>query len=128
LRAAKKLLGSYANLRPPDPEQFACSVAEVLSLYPTGLVEECVDARTGIAGKVEFLSIKSLTEWLDRRQEFYRSLSGYVEPPPEESESLLSDEHRERMAMALRGLSRSLAKSIPIDEKTIDEIAEIGRE
>jgi hypothetical protein len=128
LRAAKKLLGSYANLRPSDPEQFACSVVEVLSLYPAGLVDECVDARTGIAGKIEFLSIRSLTEWLDSRQEFYRGLSGYVERQPEKSGPLLSVEHRERMAMALRGLSRLLAKSDPIGDKTFDEIVEIGRE
>jgi hypothetical protein len=131
LKSAKKLVGSYANLRPADPEEFGQCIAEVLGQYPAGVVEECVDPRIGVAKKVEFLSIKSLTEWLDNRLVFYQSLASYM-PKPQRSQSEtveISAEQREQMALAMKGLSRAIdRREHRIEDMSLEQIVELGRE
>lgn len=77
-KAAKKLVGSYAHLRPGDPDTFIESIAEVLAQYPLGVVAECVDVRTGAARKIEFLTVRALVEFLDARMEFHTALARHV--------------------------------------------------
>lgn len=77
-RAAERLIGQYGHLKPGDPDTFARSVAAVLSQYPFGLVQECIDPRIGAARMIKFLSIADLVTWLDGRLEHYRALAAYV--------------------------------------------------
>ena len=50
-RLAKQLVGSYAHLRPDNPQTFIESIAAVLAQYPLGVIEEVADPRRGIARK-----------------------------------------------------------------------------
>jgi len=79
---AKDIVGNFPNLKPDNPTRFVESVGQVVEQYPAGIGQECADPVRGIAAKVEFLSIKSLVEWCDKRVEFYRSLANYRELPP----------------------------------------------
>lgn len=79
-KAAKNLVGQWANLKPDNPAVFITSIAAVLSKYPHALVDECVDPRVGAATKIEFLSIASLTAWCDRRLEHYQALAQWKQP------------------------------------------------
>jgi len=81
-RAAKRLVGSYAHLKAPDPDTFMEAVAAVLSLYPLDVVRECVDPRYGIARKLKFLSIEELGDWLDAKLEYYRLVAATSPHPP----------------------------------------------
>src|SRR5215831_17290231 len=72
VRAAGRLVGSYANMKPQDPDTFVEAVAAVLAQYPLGVVCECVDPVHGIARKLKWLSIAELSDWLDERLDYYR--------------------------------------------------------
>jgi len=118
LDLAERLIGSFANCRPPNEKQFADSVALVLEKYPLGVAQECCDPQTGLALKVDFLGIRALGQWLDDRLEFYSSLAAYAQrrlPPPE-----LPDDPAmaARVHELLRGLGAWLrVKTIsPLDE------------
>lgn len=126
-KAAKQLVGSFANLRPDNPETFIASVAAVLAQYPLGLVEECADPRRGLARKVEFLSIKSLTDWCDKKLVFYQGLASYA-PQLEYREPELSDEARARGLAAWVGLDRTIKTKGAEAAKalTFDEAVKIG--
>lgn len=71
----KRLVGNFASLRADDKVQFQASVNEVLEHYPLGLVQECCDPHSGLASKIEFLSIKSIVEWCDKRLELHQKLA-----------------------------------------------------
>jgi hypothetical protein len=123
-RAAKRLVGSYAHMKPGDPEVFVEAIAAVLSQYPLGLVHECVDPRVGIARSLKFLSIAELVEWLDGRLSFYRAMAWRERhPPPAErpvSPALpappFSEEHMAAMRQKYTALlERCRAAGDPID-------------
>lgn len=129
LRQAKRLTGSFSNLRAPDPEQFAEAVADVLEQYPLGLVEECCDARIGLARKVEFLSIKSLADWLDQRGAHYAALSRWQPPrlaalPPPDPEPGAA----KRVSAAIRGLVRTMLAGGDVRGLTFAVAAEVGED
>jgi len=122
---ASKVTGSFANLRPADPEQFGESIADVLEQYPLGLVEECADVRVGIAKKVEFLSIKSLTDWLDNRLTFYQSLASFVPRAPALPEREFTIQECSQGLAAMRGLKRAMLKGEAAN-LTFERAVEIG--
>lgn len=107
-RAAKQLVGSYAHMKPGDPDVFVASIAAVLSGYPLGLVQECADPRFGIARTAKFLSIAELVEWLDRRLEFHQALAGHKPRPPALPAPVFSDDHKRTMLGKLRDLMAGL--------------------
>lgn len=124
--AAKRLVGNFPNLKPDDPARFIASLADILGDYPLGLVEECCDPR-GLAKRVEFLSIKSLTGWMDTRLEFYQSLAGWqdrVAPARPE----LSEAECGKGLLAFRGMLMTLATEGAAAAKamTFDQAAEVG--
>lgn len=124
-KMAKRLTGSYANLRPHDPDGFIASIAAVLAQYPARLVEECCDPRIGIARKVEFLSVKSLAEWCDAKLAFYQSLAAHKPvlrlAPPE-----LPPEQAKRGLAAFRGILKTLGEPDKLRAMTYDEAVQIG--
>lgn len=77
LKSAKQLVGSYAHLKPDQPETFLASIASVMAQYPLGLIQECADPRVGIARKCEFLSVAKLVAWLDDRLAFHQAMASY---------------------------------------------------
>lgn len=131
LRSAKALLGSYGNLKPGDPEEFAKAIAIVLASYPPGVVEECVSPRSGVARKVEFLSIRSLTEWLDNRLEFYQALAKREDreaAAPTAPDPVFSDEHCSEMKLGMLGVATCISTGRPIDPLSLEQLVEIGRQ
>lgn len=126
-KAAKQLVGSYAHIRPDNPETFIASIAGVLAQYPLGLVEECVDPRRGVARSAEFLTIAAIVDWCDVRLAFYQALASYVARKPERTEPQLTDDERARGIAAYRGLLKAVVRSA--DEArglTFDQAAEQG--
>jgi hypothetical protein len=116
-RAAKRLVGSYAHMKPSDADTFVESVMAVLSGYPAGLVAECVDPRTGVARTLKFLSIAELVEWLDARQRHYQSFADWRPRPPALPPPTFTEEHKATMRQRLVDLFRRLAtRADPIDE------------
>lgn len=117
-RAAKQLVGSYAHMKPGDPEVFVTSVAAVLADYPLALVHECADPRTGIARAAKFLSVAELVEWLDRRLEQLQAFASHVPRPPALPAPVYSEEHKTTMRQRFTDLiAGMMARSRdPIDE------------
>jgi len=111
-RAAKRLVGSYAHLKAPDPETFVENVAAVLSLYPLDIVRECVDPRFGIARKLKWLSIQELGDWLDSKLEYYRLVAATSPHPPALPAPVPppNPEMAARASELLGGLARRLAR------------------
>jgi hypothetical protein len=105
LEAAKKLVGQWPHAKPADPETYAAALAAVLTQYPLGLVEECVDPRRGLSRSREFPpTISCLVEWCDTRLDWHQKLAAYrpiAERPPEPH---YSDEHRATMLQRLSKL------------------------
>lgn len=119
-RAAKTLIGSYAFLKVHDPDVFNASIAAVLSQYPLGLVQECVDPRRGAARKIKFLSVNELVDWLDGRLEFHQALARHVPRValPAPVPKVHPPEHRATMVERFRALVASLTagRQDPIDK------------
>jgi hypothetical protein len=129
-RLAKQLVGSYAHLRPDNPETFIASIAAVLAQYPLGVSEEVADPRKGIARKAEFLSIKALVDWCDTRLAFYQGLASYAGGPitPRPTVEELTREQMERGGAAMRGLFRALKDKRDVSAISFEEAIEIGRD
>ncbi|HET7156090.1 MAG TPA: hypothetical protein VFI87_12060 [Hyphomicrobiaceae bacterium] len=127
-RAAKQLVGSYAHLRPDNPETFLASIAAVMAQYPLGIIEEAADPRRGIARKVEFLSVKSLVEWCDARLAFYQGLASYIALPPKREEPELTPEEWRRSNAALRGLHRAMAEKRDLSKLSFEDCIDLGTE
>lgn len=110
-RAATRLLGSYAHMKPADPEVFIEAVARLLHEYPLGVVRECIDPVHGIARKLKFLSIAELSDWLDERLEYYRLVAATSprERPPQLPAPPASPEMAARVQVLLRDLGRRMA-------------------
>jgi hypothetical protein len=126
-QAAKTLVGSFAHLRPDNPQVFIASIAAVLAQYPRGVVEECVDPRCGIARKVEFLSIKALVEWCDVRLAFYQALASYSGTPPKPYiEQKFTKEEMERGGAAMRGIFQAIKDKQDIKDLTFEQAIELG--
>ncbi len=126
LKAAKTLIGSYAHLRPDNPEVFVASIGAVLAQYPFGVVEEAADPRRGIARKVEFLSVKALVDWCDSRLSFYQGLATYVALPPKPAEPELTPDEWRRGSAAMRGLHRALVEKRDIASLSFDDCIDLG--
>lgn len=124
LKLAKQVVGNYANLKPDNPAQFVESVGRVLEQYPLGVGHECADPVVGIARKVEFLSLKSLGEWCDRRLDFYRSLARYVKPPerPQIEAGPISAEQCENLMAKVGEVLRANTAKSPLDT-LLDQVA-----
>ncbi len=123
---AKQLVGSYAHLRPDNPETFIASVAAVLAQYPPGVSEEAADPRKGIARTAEFLSVKALVDWCDKRLAFYQGLASYVALPPKPAEPELTPEEWRRSSAAFRGLHRALVEKRDIAGLSFDDCVDLG--
>ncbi len=116
-KAAKQLIGSYAHMKPGDPDVFVASIAAVLSQYPLGIVQECADPRSGVARKVKFLSVAELVEWLDDRLENHRALASYKPRPPALPAPVFTEEHKATMRAKLTELFRWLGSRMdPVDK------------
>lgn len=128
-RFARQLVGSYAHLRPDNPEVFIASIAAVLAQYPLGVVEEAADPRKGIARTVEFLSVRALVEWCDARLAFYQGLASYVGGAPKLVECpQLTDEELARGSDAMRGLFIALREKRDLSGMTFEDAIALGRE
>lgn len=126
-RAAKQLVGSYAHMKPGDPDVFVASIAAVLSQYPLGLVRECCDPRTGVARTAKFLSVAELVEWLDRRLEHHRALAAHKPRPPALPAPTFTEEHKATMRAKLTELFRWLGgRADPIDKLKNEHRAKAG--
>lgn len=125
-RLAKQLVGSYAHLRPDNPEVFIASIAAVLAQYPLGVIEEAADPRKGIARIAEFLSIKALVEWCDARLAFYQGLAAYVALPPQPKQPELTPEEWRRGSDAMRGLHRALKEKRDISALSFEDCIDLG--
>lgn len=112
--AAKKLVGQWPHLKADNPEVFIRTIAAVLSEYPAGIVQECIDPRTGPVNKLKFLSIADLRPWLDARLEHHRTLAAWrprptvaaLPPPP-----TLPPEHRAGMVERFRALLGRMSRA-----------------
>lgn len=131
LKAAKQLVGSYAHLRPDNPETFLASIGAVLAQYPLGLVREVVDPRTGIARKAEFLSVAALVAWCDDRLSHLTMLANYEARPPKPPERVFTDEERAagreflaKLAAELKGGTVAAALAPDVDRPCDSEAAE----
>ena len=90
------------------------AIAEVLEQYPLGVVEECVDVRTGIARKLEFLTVRALVEHLEARMDLHKTLAAWrprpevraLPPPP-----ALPPEHRATMVERFRALLAGMRRA-----------------
>jgi len=111
-RAAQRLVGLYANLKPSDPVTFVAGIAAVLSLYPLGVVRECIDPRVGIVRKVKWLDIAPLADWLDARLEYYRLVAATSPHAPARQLSAPVPAPNPEMAARVQGLLRDLARRI----------------
>lgn len=115
-KAAKQLVGSYAHMKPGDPDVFVASIAAVLSQYPLGLVRECADPRSGVARTVKFLSVAELVEWLDRRLVHYQALAQHKPRPLALPPPTFTEEHKATMREKVAELLRWVAgRPDPID-------------
>jgi hypothetical protein len=107
-KAAKQLIGAYAFLKTHDPDGFAMSIAAVLSQYPAGLVQECIDPRRGAARKIKFLSVAELVQWLDERLAYHQVLAQHRPRLPEPPPKTYTEEHRGTMIGRFAALMASL--------------------
>lgn len=126
LKAAKTLIGSFAHLRPDNAEVFVAAIGAVLAQYPLGIVEEAVDPRKGIARTVEFLSVKALVDWCDKRLSFYQGLASYVALPAKPKEPELTPEEWRRSSAAFRGLHRALQEKRDLSAMSFDDCVDLG--
>lgn len=120
------MTGSYAHLRPDNPEVFIASIAAVLAQYPFCIAEEAADPRMGIARKAEFLSVKALVEWCDARLAFYQSLASYVPPAPALKKREFTAEEEQMGRDAVRGLARAKAAGT-LEALTFEQAVKLGR-
>jgi hypothetical protein len=127
LKATKQIVGSYAHLKPDQPEIFLASIAAVLAQYPWGIVEECADPRKGIARTVEFLSVAKVADWCDERLAFYQSAARYVPPAITYVERELTDKEQEKGLAAFAGLMSRQGDIEAMRALTFDSAAELGR-
>lgn len=128
LRLAKDLVGNFPNLRPDNPARFIESVERVLEQYPLGVAQECADPIAGISSKVEFLSLKAIMDWCERRLELYKSLASYVRPPePRQIDAgpITAEQCQNLMAEVAKVLRANTAKS-PLDQM-LDQVAKARR-
>lgn len=108
LTLTKRLLGAWPHANPPDPIGYARSIAETLSQYPLGLVEECCDPRTGLAKAREFPpTVASIVEFCDRRLAYHRGMARWADKKASERPEF-SAEHRAGMLRRWQELLRGL--------------------
>lgn len=105
LEQARKLVGCYPHARPPDGEGYANALADIFEQYPLGIVQECCDARTGIARSREFPpTVAAVVKWCDITLGAYRNLAVMKLPAPEK---VFSEEHCQTMRERLSKLRLS---------------------
>lgn len=111
--AAKALVGQWAHLKVDQPDVFIRTIAAVLSQYPLGIVEECVDPRTGPVNKLRFLNVADLRPWLDQRLEYHQALAKHVPRPavPALPPPRLTPEHRAGMIARFKGLLAAMQRA-----------------
>lgn len=109
LMAARRLIGSWPNARPPEPETYTAAISAALCAYPQGVIDECCDPRIGLARKREFPpTVASVVEWCDDRLEYYQVLANY-EAKAREVEREFTDEDRAQAKKFLREKARNPA-------------------
>lgn len=119
LAAAKQLMGQWPHAKPVDSETYAASLAAVLAQYPLGLVQECVDPRTGLARTREFPpTVACLVEWLDERLALLQKLASIKPRPPPPPQPEFSAEHRQSMIARFQALMQDMlrAKRTPTEQ------------
>ncbi len=63
--AARRILGFYPTIPASDPKGFAAGLVQLLSTYPTAVIERAADPVSGIPSKVEFLNLAAIRKHLD---------------------------------------------------------------
>lgn len=112
--AAKHLVGQWAHLKVDQPDVFIRTIAAILAQYPLGIVEECIDPRTGPVNTLRFLNVADLRPWLDARLEHHRTLAAWrprpvvaaLPPPPP-----ATPEHRAGMIERFRALLARVSRA-----------------
>lgn len=118
LEGAKQLVGCYPHARPPDPEVYAGALASVLAQYPLGLVQECVDPRTGLARGREFPpTVACVVEWCENRLKYHQTLANFAGLPPKRIEPEYSPEHRAGMLQRLAKLMHDTFDAKPAPQQ-----------
>lgn len=113
LKAAKMLVGSWPNARPPDADGWAASLAAALAAYPLGLVQECCDPRTGLAKTREFPpTVASINEWCEKRLKYHRGMVGWA-AMKKADEPQFSETHERGMLERLQDLMHGLFDKKP---------------
>lgn len=126
LEAGKRLVGSFANCRPGDPDQFAESVADLLMKYPAGLVDEACDPTRGyvLARDVHkgFMGLDTLYIWLEGRKADYTEIAfprlPALEPPGDPTMAERVCQLLTGLVAALRGRNEPSPLDVAIAERT----------
>lgn len=108
MKAARRLLASFANLRPADPAAFAEVLADALQGYPPRIAAECA-ARLPL--ETEFLSIKAVADWCERETAWHQKVATATIIPRKPERAELPD-NPERAA-AVQQLITGAARKIP---------------
>lgn len=127
LKLAKNLIGSYAHVKPDQPEMFLASIAAVLAQYPLAVAQECVDPRAGVARKSEFLSVAKVVEWCDEKLQYLQVISQYQRSPLRRPEQVseLSDEDKAAAHKFLSDLALELKLRSMSDRKPMAAAANV---
>jgi hypothetical protein len=127
LKAAKQLVGCWPHARPPEPETYAAALASVLAQYPLGLVQECVDPRTGLARGREFPpTVAAVVEWCDVRLNWHKALADFRLRASKQNGKTFTDVERAKGHAALIGLRKTIAEGGNLAALTFEQAAEIG--
>lgn len=117
---AKKLVAAWPHARPPDGEGYAVSLAAVLAQFPLGVVQECCDARTGLAKVREFPpTVASIEEWCTRRLSYHRGMIKWGEH--REPERRFSEEHERGMLNRLQALMHGVMRRIDRQDHPMEQ-------
>jgi hypothetical protein len=121
VKAAKQLVGSYAHMKPGDPDTFIAAISAVLAQYPLGVVNECCDPRTGIARTAKFLSVAELVEWLDERLKYRLRMADHIPRPLAPPVPAFTEEHKATMRAKIAELFHWMAgRPDPISKMKTD--------
>src|ERR1035437_4927579 len=63
-KAARRILGFYDTIPATDPKAFAAGLVEILSNYPTAVIDRAANP-SGIAGHVAYPNLAKMREFLD---------------------------------------------------------------
>jgi hypothetical protein len=124
-KAAKQLVGCWPHAKPPDPQGYADGLAAVLAQYPLGLVQECVDPRTGLARSREFPpTVACVVEWCDKRLAYHQSVAEWKDP--QRIDHKTARKAQTGIMVAIRGILHTLKGGGDVKALTLDEAMQRG--